>query len=61
MMMDFEYFNDLLANLSTDDQEQLREFIQTVAEIKTSNLSTYLIRISTISSLDLTIIFRYNC
>lgn len=55
MMLDFEYFNDLLVNLSTEDQEQLREFIQTVAEIKTSNLSTYLIRIFTNSSSDLSI------
>ncbi len=41
--MDFEYFNDLLANLSLEDKAKLAEFIQTVEEIEcytnTSKLS----------------------
>ena len=34
--MDFDYFNDLLANVSTEDQEQQKEFIQAIAEIRAS-------------------------
>jgi len=38
--MDFEYFNDLLANLSLDDKAKLAEFIQTVEEIERHTKNT---------------------
>ena len=36
--MDFELFNNLLANVSSEDKEGLSDLIQTVEEIKKSNL-----------------------